>query len=187
MHRWSSASWGLVGRAGDRGLGSVSSNADGGGGSGGTCAFATTYTIRDVVGLAPTADTATLMPPNSFRYERISVGTDAALSCTPALPAASIRRASTSATSRPAIAHTDVQAALALATPPTYGERAVSDGPNFNFMRTDGRGFNAGLDCDHAVDDLHAIPARVSALIELLSGLIRQQRMDPTCSAITGN
>ena len=52
-------------------------------------------------------------------------------------------------------------------------------------MRADGRGFNVGLDCDTPSTTCTPIPPGVSALVELLRDLIRQQRMDPTCSAIT--
>jgi hypothetical protein len=177
------------------GCGSVSSNADGAGGGGGTtgtggdagtCAFASSYTISDGGGLLPTADTATLTPPNSFRYERMVFGADAGrLSCEPALPTCNDAARVDVRDVEAAIAHADVQAALAAASPPLYGERAVADGPSFNFMRADGRGFNAGLTCNTPSATCTPIPPGVGALIELLRGLIRQQRMDPSCSAIT--
>jgi hypothetical protein len=204
MHRrtWSWLLSGLVVALVFAGCGSVSSNADGGGGAGGgmggttgtgggggttgSCAFASTYTIRDGGGLAPTADTATLTPPSSFRFERMFFGADAGrLSCEPALPACDDPARVDVRDVEAAIAHADVQTALAAATPPTYGNRAVADGPNFNFMRADGRGFNAGLACDTPSTTCTPIPPGVNALVTLLRDLIRQQRMDPTCSAIT--
>jgi hypothetical protein len=134
------------------------------------------------------ADMVTLTPPNSFLYERMFFGADAGrLSCTPALPACNDPARVDVRDVEAAIAHLDVQAALALATPPIYGNRGIADGPNFNFMRADGRGFNAGLACDTPSATCMPIPPGVSALVELLRGLIRQQRTDPSCSAITGN
>ena len=113
-------------------------------------------------------------------------GADAGrLSCEPALPACNDPARVDVRDVEAAIAHADVQAALAAATPPTYGNRAVADGPNFNFMRADGRGFNAGLACDAPSTTCTPIPPGVSALVTLLRDLIRQQRMDPACSAIT--
>ena len=51
-------------------------------------------------------------------------------------------------------------------------------------MRADGRGFNAGLNCDTPSPMCSPIPPGVSALVQLLRDLIKQQRMDPSCSAI---
>ena len=73
-----------------------------------------------------------------------------------------------------AISHPDVQATLALATPPLFGNMAVADGPNFYFMRADGRGFNAGLNCDAPSATCKPIPPGVGALVTLLRELIRQ-------------
>jgi hypothetical protein len=148
--------------------------------------FASTYTLRDGGGLLPMADTATLRPPNSFHYERMFFGADAGrLSCDPAMPACNDPARLDVRDVEAAIAHADVQTALSLATPPTYGDRGIADGPNFNFMRADGRGFNAGIQCNVPSATCSPIPPGVSALVELLRGLIRQQRMDPECSAIT--
>lgn len=180
------------------GCGSVTSNTDGGGGTGGgttgtggaggnagSCAFGTMYTIRDGGGLAPMADTATLTPPNAFHYVRDFFLQDAgALSCDPALPACGDAAKLDVRDVEAAIAHADVQAALAMTTVPTYGNRGVADGPNFNFMRADGRGFNAGLACDTPSTTCTPIPPGVSALVAVLRDLIKQQRMDPSCSAI---
>jgi hypothetical protein len=182
------------------GCGSVTSNTDGGGtgtaGAGGTtgtgggggngsCTFATTYTILDGGGLVAMADTATLTPPNAFHYTRDFFRQDAGpLSCDPAMPACGDAAKIDVRDVEAAVAHADVQAALAMNAPPTYGNRAVADGPNFNFMRADGRGFNAGLNCDTPSTTCAPIPPGVSALVQLLRDLIKQQRMDPSCSAI---
>jgi len=179
------------------GCGSVTSNTDGGGGTGGTtgtggaggnsgsCAFATTYTILDGGGLVAMADTATLTPPNAFHYVRDFFRQDAgSLSCDPALPACGDAAKIDVRDVEAAIAHADVQAALAMTTAPTYGNRGVADGPSFNFSRADGRGFNVGLACDTPSTTCTPIPPGVSALVAVLRDLIKQQRMDPSCSAI---
>jgi hypothetical protein len=80
-----------------------------------------------------------------------------------------------------AIAHPDVQAALAMTTPPIYGNRGVADGPNFNFMRADGA---ASTPASTATRPRR--PARRSRRREragqLLRGSDQQQRMDPSCA-----
>jgi hypothetical protein len=178
------------------GCGSVSSASDGGGGAGGstgtggagggTCAFATTYTITDGGGLVVMLDTATLTPPSSFHYTRDFFRQDAGpLSCDPVLPACGDPARIDVRDVEAAIAHPDVQAALAMTTVPYYGNRGVADGPNFNFMRADGRGFNAGLNCDTPSATCTPIPPGINALVTLLRNLIQQQRMDPECSLIT--
>jgi hypothetical protein len=147
--------------------------------------FASTYTIRDGGGLVAMADTATLRPPNSFHYERMFFTGDAGrLACDPAMPPCNDRDRVDVRDVEAALAHADVQAALALATPPIYGNRGIADGPNFNFMRADGRGFNAGIQCDVPSATCMPIPPGIVAAVDLLRGLIRQQRMDPECSAI---
>ena len=178
---------GTTGQAGTTGTGGTMAAAGttGAGGSGGVCAFASTYTLRDGGGLAPTADTATLTPPNAFHYVRDFFLQDAGqLSCDPAMPVCGDAAKVDVSDVEAAIAHPDVQAALALTTVPTYGNRGIADGPNFNFMRADARGFNAGIACDTPSATCTPIPPGVSALVQLLRDLIRQQRMDPMCSAI---
>ena len=184
------AGGGSAGTTGTAGAGGTSGTTGGGGtsgaGGGGVCAFASTYTIRDGGGLVAMADTATLTPPNAFHYTRDFFRQDAGpQSCDPAMPACGDAAKADVRDVEAAIAHPDVQAALAFATVPTYGNRGVADGPNFNFMRADGRGFNAGIACDTPSTTCMPIPPGVSALVQLLRDLIRQQRMDPTCSLIT--
>ena len=134
------------------------------------------------------ADTATLTPPNAFHYVRDFFRQDAGpLSCDPAMPACGDPALLDVRDVEAAIAHPDVQSALAVAAPPFFGDRGVADGPNFNFMRGDGRGFNAGLDCNTPSTTCTPIPPGINALVTLLRDLIRQQRMDPACSAIGAN
>lgn len=180
------------------GCGSVSGKPDGGGGAGGgsggtggpidgpVCTFATTYTIMDGGGLAAMFDTATLSPPASFHYMRESFRQDAGVqSCDPAMPACGDPARIDSQDVELALYNGDVQAALAMTNVPFFGDRGVADGPNFNFMRADGRGFNAGLDCNVPSATCTPIPPGIKTLVALLRNLISQQRMDPVCAAIT--
>lgn len=198
MRRFSLALGSLAVLSAAVGCGSVSSKPDGGGGAGGgsggtggpvdgpVCTFATTYVIQDGGGLVAMFDTATLSPPASFHYVRESVRQDAgSLSCDPAMPACGDPARIDSQDVELALNHPDVKAALAMTTVPFFGDRGVADGPNFNFMRADGRGFNAGLDCSTPSTLCTPIPPGIKALVALLRDLIRQQRMDPACSAIT--
>ena len=172
---------GVAGTAGVMGTGGMA----GGGGSGAVCGFLSTYTIRDGGGLVAMADTATLTPPNAFNYTRDFFRQDAGpLSCDPAMPACGDAAKIDVRDVEAAIAHVDVQTALAMNAPPTYGNRGVADGPTFNFGRADGRGFVAGLACDTPSTTCTPIPPGVAVLVQLLRDLIKQQRMDPSCSAI---
>jgi hypothetical protein len=189
------------------GCGSVSGAPDGGGGrgggsagagggsagaggtsgpvDGGVCTFAMTYTIIDGGGLVAMQDMVTLSFPASFHYVRDTFRQDAGqLSCDPPMPACGDPTRIDSQDVEIALSHPDVEAALAMTTVPFYGNRGVADGPNFNFMRADGRGFNAGLNCDTPSTTCTPIPPGINALVTLLRDLIRQQRMDPACSAI---
>jgi hypothetical protein len=178
---------GSAGAGGTTGSGGTTGG--GGAGSGGldgpVCTFATTYVIQDGGGLLPMADTATLAPPASFHYERMFfTGDGGRASCDPAMPSCGDPTRVDSQDVELALNHPDVEAALAMTTVPFYGNRGVADGPNFNFMRADGRGFNAGLNCDTPSTTCTPIPPGINALVELLRALIRQQRMDASCSAI---
>jgi len=198
MRRLSLALVGLVAVSAAVGCGSVSGKPDGGGGAGGgsggtggpidgpVCTFATTYVIKDGGGLTAISDTVTLSPPASFHFVRDSFRQDGgSLSCDPPMPACGDPNRLDSQDVEVALNHPDVQAALALATVPFFGDRGVADGPNFNFMRPDGHGFNAGLDCNVPSATCMPIPPGIDALVTLLRDLIRQQRMDPACAAIT--
>ena len=187
---------GMAGTGGTTGTGGGASagttGTGGGGGAGGTgggtgtCAFAAKYTLIDGGGLAATRDTETLTPPNLFHMERETFLTQDAgrLSCDPPMPDCNDPVRVDVWDVEAAISHPDVQATLALATPPTFGNMAIADGPNFYFMRADGRGFNAGLNCTTPSATCKPIPPGVGALVELLRALIRQQRMHPSCNAI---
>jgi hypothetical protein len=169
----------------DAGTGGASGGGAGSGGAGGQaggCAFSATYRITDGGGLVPQLDTATLSPPNAFSYDRRSFVSDAGQpSCAPALPACHANQVDVSDVEA-AIAHPDVQNALAQATPPTYGQRNIADGPNFSFMRADNHGFNNGLECSPASSTCTPTPAGVHALMLVLRQLITQQLADPSCA-----
>ena len=139
--------------------------------------------INDGGGLLPMADPRRC-PPASFHYERMSSrGRGARVVRSGDAPCGDPARVDSQDVEL-ALNHPDVQAALAMTTVPFYGNRGVADGPNFNFMRADGRGFNAGLACDTPSTTCTPIPAGINALVDLLRALIRQQRMDPSCAAI---
>jgi hypothetical protein len=173
--------------AGGRGGGAGTGGQGGGaGGQGGSCAFASTYTIVDGGGLVIMLDTATLSPPAGFHYERqfFRLNDAGNISCSPAMPACRDSTRVDVSDVEAAIAHPDVQAALAMATRPIYGNRGVADAPSFNFTRADGRGFSAGIPCSPASALCTPIPAGVSALAEVIRMLIDQQLTDASCAAL---
>jgi hypothetical protein len=88
-----------------------------------------------------------------------------------------------------AIGDTDVQHALAMATPPIYGRDARPvDGSIFQFLRADGRGFLAGGACGSGgplpgaacVD----VPVGITRLVNALRALDEQQLRDASCAAL---
>lgn len=178
------AGGGAAGAAGGRGGGTGGAGGAGGQG-GGSCAFASTYTIIDGGGLVVMLDTATLSPPAAFRYERQFFRQDAGnLSCAPALPACRDSTRVDVSDVEAAIAHPDVQAALAMTTMPIYGDRGIADGPSFNFRRADNRGFSAGIACSPASATCTPIPAGVATLAQVIRAIIDQQLADATCAAL---
>jgi hypothetical protein len=182
------------GRGGSTGTGGATGGTGGGaaggrggagdtGGAGGMCAFASTYTLTDGMGLAG-ADSGTLTPPDLFHIERNTFGRGDAgrQSCDPPLPSCNNPDRIDVRDVEVAIAHPDVQAALALATPPIYGNTGIADGPSFSFRRADGRGFNTELDCTTPSTTCKPIPPGIKTLVDLLRMLLRQGQMDPACT-----
>jgi hypothetical protein len=164
----------------------------GGGGAGGgppvTCAFSTTYTIVDGGGLVPMLDTATLSPPNAFRYERRSYVSDAGQPvCEPAMPACADSARVDVADVEEVLASPDVQQAFAETPLPVYGDRGVADGPSFTVTRPDGRGFSLGIACDTPSPTCRPIPPGLLAARTLLRALIMQQLADPACAGFAPN
>jgi hypothetical protein len=156
------------------------------GGQGGrSCAFASMYSIADAGGLSNTLNTVTLTPPSIFLYERRIFFPDAGnLSCAPALPGCGTASRTDVSDVEAALAHPDVQAALSFAVPPVYGDRMIADGPSFLFRRADGRGFVAGYPCNVPSASCSPVPAGVSALVEVLRTLIREELAEPACDAL---
>jgi hypothetical protein len=174
-----------TGAAGTTGAGGTTGTAGTGGGTG-SCAFAAKYTLIDGGGLAATQDTETLTPPNLFHIERQTfIQPDAGrLSCDPPMPDCNDPTRIDMWDVEAAISHPDVQAALALTMQPFFGNMGIADGPAFAFRRADGRGFTAGINCDTPSATCKPIPPGIGALVELLRGLIRQQRMHPSCNLL---
>jgi hypothetical protein len=199
MHRCRWPATSLLAGALAAGCGSVLGSPDGGGagGSGGgagggtggaACAFASTYTITESAGLIGITGVTLLQPPSEFNYERqvFTAPLDAGpLTCDPAMPACNDPARIDVSDLEAAIANPDVQTTLAWTTRKYYGDRGVADGPNFDFNRGDGAGFDVGLPCDTPSSTCTPIPPGINALVSLLRALIQQQLMDPSCSAIT--
>jgi hypothetical protein len=172
------AAGGAAGSTGTGGSGGV------GGTGSGACAFASTYTVVDSMGLVG-ANSAMLTPPNSVHLTRITYRQNPGQgSCDPPLPACNDPALLDVRDVEAAIAHPDVQAALAMATVPVYGDLGIADGPALTFTRGDGHGVAAQSNCTTPSMFCKPIPPGVSALVTLLRGLIYQQLMDPACSAV---
>jgi hypothetical protein len=155
----------------------------------GTCAFDTTYRYGDTGGFVAYEDVATLAPPTSYSYDRTArVTPPPGGSCAPALPPCGLEDAYGPSDITRAVADADVQAALAMPTPPTYGrDTRPVDGTIFQFLRADGRGFLAGGACDSGgglpgvcVD----VPAGITRLVNTLRAVDAQQLADPSCAAL---
>jgi hypothetical protein len=157
---------------------------------GGSCAFDATYRYGDTGGLVVREDLVTLEPPTSYTYQRTSYSVaEPSGSCAPPMSPCGWEDIYGPSDVMRAIHHPDVQAALAMPTPPTYGRdlRPV-DVPIFQFLRADGRGFLVGYSCsggapppgESCVDP----PAGVIELVDLLRALDEQQLQDPSCAAL---
>ncbi len=154
----------------------------------GPCVFDTTYRYGDTGGLVAYEDTATLAPPASYSYERTShVTTPPSSSCSPALPACGVFDLWNPMDIMRAFADPDVQAALAMATPPTYGRDARPvDGTIFQLLRADGHGFLVGYACAGGSQPGGCVdaPIGITRLVNLLRELDEQQLRDPSCAAL---
>jgi hypothetical protein len=155
----------------------------------GTCAFDATYRYGDTGGFVAYEDVATLTPPTSYSYARTShVTTPPSSSCAPVLPGCSVQDLWNPFDIMRAIGDPDVQAALAMAKPPTYGVDARPvDGTIFQFLRQDGRGFLVGYPCTNGGSlgtSCVETPIGVTRLVDLLRLLDEQQLRDPSCAAL---
>jgi hypothetical protein len=154
----------------------------------GACVFDATYSYGNTGGLVAYEDVVTLKPPSSYTYERTSRVTDpASSSCAPAMPCGVDDLYSASDITR-AIADTDVQTALAMATPPIYGrDSRPVDGTIFQFLRADGRGFLAGGACGSGgplPGTCVEVPAGIARLVSALRALDEQQLRDASCALL---
>ena len=152
------------------------------------CAFDTTYTYGDDGGDAAYRDVVTLAPPASFSLQRTSYIVEPAdVQCIPALPACHDSVKIDAADITADLRHPEVVAALALPTPPVYGnDPRPYDGVAFKLQRADGRGFLVGDACQADASCVPP-PAGVQKLVADLKALQAQQLMDPTCAAFGGS
>ena len=168
---------------GSSGGGAGGSAGDGSGGSAQACAFASTYTIVNWSG-PDTSDLMRLSPPATFYYhgETPYLDGDGGIFytlCEPPLPACDDQSRVDVGDVDAAIAHPDVQAALAATDAHWYGshELLVTNAFLLDFSRSDPRGsFRAGSgDCPNPSPSCVPTPPGVRALVDLLRTLRGQQ------------
>jgi hypothetical protein len=154
---------------------------DGGGDAGGdetpamSCSLESSYRFFDDGGLRASYDDSRLAPPRAHTLTRKA--TDGALigECRYDVPCAGGAAVDLPAIQQ-AIAHPDVQEALAKAQRPHYGaDNRPVDGTVWMFERTDGRGFSLGGG---------NVPAGLRALETLLRKLVTETRAAPQCAAL---
>jgi hypothetical protein len=151
------------------------------------CVIDATYRYGDTGGFSLYEDTTTLAPARAWTRTRVSHVPDVPNgSCAVPLPcditgesvAVEIERIKADFTD------VDVQSALVMATPPTYGhDSRPVDGSVFQFLRDDGRGFVVGDTCGGFTGCVEA-PAGVTKLIADLRALDARQLMDASCAAL---
>jgi len=149
------------------------------------CAFDATYTYGDTGGFVAYIDQVTLSPPAGYRHLRTQPGIEdpPAMVCSPLLPACKTVDAIDVFDVMSDIADADVQRALALTAPPTFGRDARPvDGTIFQFLRDDGHGFLVGYDCAGSAGCVDA-PLGVTRLVNDLRALDAQQLHDPSCAS----
>jgi hypothetical protein len=149
------------------------------------CQFDATYTYGYDGDLVSYRDVVTLAPAVSFSVERVSYAVQpASAQCIPALPACHDAAKLDVSEVMVDLRHPDVQAALALSTPPFYGhDSRPVDGAAFQLLRADGRGFLVGDAC-RADEACTPAPAGVQKLVDDLQALQAQQLLDPSCASI---
>ena len=128
-------------------------------------------------------DTATLTPPNAFRYERRSFVSDAGQPvCEPAMPVCADPARLDVADVEEVFSSRDVEVAFAASPLPVYGDRGIADGPAFTLTLPNGHGFSIGIACDTPSPTCTPIPPGLLAARTLLRSLIQQQLGDPSCA-----
>ena len=150
----------------------------------GPCDFSARYSYGPIGGDFDFGFRTDLAPGNKYTHSRTPLGGGSPLSCSPPMPTCEASDViSADDIEVQDLANADVQAALAMAQPPLYGRdlRPV-DGTVFEFKRGDGRGFQAGDDCDGS--GCTAIPAGIAQLVRRLQALDRQQLVAPECASV---
>jgi hypothetical protein len=146
--------------------------------TGGGCLFEVGYSFHDDGGLRAYSDTSVLTPARAHTIKRTAIGTDAPVECTRAVPCSGASVVTVPAI-QAAIAHADVQAALAKTGRMLYGsDPRPFDGTVWVFERADGRGFMVGS------GTAPAVPAGLAALEALLRKLTEETLAVPECAAL---
>lgn len=143
----------------------------------GACTFSTTYSFWDDGGLRAYSDESTLTPARTHSMERTAYfGSDGKRSCSRVVACTS-GTAVTVPAIEAAIAHADVQAALAKPAGMLYGgDPRPVDGTVWVFKRADGRSFMVGSG---------NVPAGLAALEALLRKLTNETLATTECAALT--
>lgn len=172
---------GRPGTGGSAGVGGAAGGPDGGST---TCTLSSRFQYGDVGGLRIHQDSVIVSPPAQYEYRRSpAAGDGVAIACSPPFPTCDDPSLIDLADLLDAVAHPDVQQALAMPAPPFYGrDTRPADGTAFVFLRADGRGFLVGSACRAA--DCPPIPPGIAKLAALLQMLDRQQLAAPSCAAL---
>lgn len=151
----------------------------------GACALSMSYSYGDIGGLRIYVDRVQLSPPRGFSYTRTPVrGDGPSLSCQPPLPDCGPGPRITAADVERAVAHPQVQAALAENPTPLFGrDNRPADGVVFEFRRQDGETILIGTACRLSAG-CREIPPAIRELRELLLELNVQQLADPACAEL---
>jgi hypothetical protein len=154
----------------------------------GTCDFKTTYSYGEIGGLRASQGRTTLSPGNSYRHVLTIFdrgNPPVTKSCQPPMPPCGALDIITSYDIEVHdLSQPDVVAALAAPSPPLFGRdvRPV-DGPVFEFLRADGRGFLVGADCN-GEPRCAPITRGIAQLRDRLLALDWQQLADPSCAEL---
>lgn len=141
----------------------------------GTCSLETSYRFYDDGGLRAFYDDSRLAPARTHTLTRKTTQGAISAECAYDVPC-SPGTALDLGTIQKAIAHPDVQEALAKAQRPTYGnDNRAADGTVWVFERSDGRGFILGSG---------NVPAGVRALETVFRRLTTETRAAPQCAQL---
>lgn len=113
------------------------------------CVLTDTYQI-EITGMGALGyfdreeEKVTLSPPTSYVHAATFLGTLGSTSCATSLSACEDPTVVDLADVKRDLEHPDVQAALASASPPSFGEEPMGDLHGYRFRRSDGAGFDVG-------------------------------------------